>query len=120
MSEPVFKAASSGTSSATGTAVTGSYPALNGGNAEPRAGKELPQAAREKPDMESLAKELNVASRSIGNDLHFKVNLDKGPVVLEVIDRETGELIRQIPQEKASVALNVNGSVAIRLFDEMV
>jgi len=120
MSEPAFKAAPSGSSSTTGIAETGSYPALTGGNAAPRAGKQLPKVAVEKADLADLAKKLNVASRQIGNDLHFQVNLDDGPVVLQVIDRETGEIIRQIPQEKAAVALNVNGSVGIRLFDDLV
>ena len=120
MSEPAFKTALSGTSSRTGLAETGSYPALTGGNVAPEAGKQLPIAAVDKAAMVTLAKKMNVASRQIGNDLHFKVNLDNGPVVLQVIDRETGEIIRQIPHEKAIVALNTNGSVGIRLFDDFV
>ena len=120
MSEPAFKAVPSGTSSTTSTAETGSYPGLIGGNATPVAGKQLPKVVTEKPDMERLAEKLNIASRSISHNLHFKVDLDNGPAVLQVIDRETGEIIRQIPEEKAAVALNTNGSVGIRLFDDLV
>ena len=120
MSEPAFKAVPSGTSSTTGIAETGTFPALSGGKGAPGAGKQLPKAAVDKAELVKLAEKLNVASLSIGHNLHFKVDLDDGPVVLQVIDRETGEIIRQIPQEKAAVALNVNGSVGIRLFDDLV
>lgn len=120
MSEQALKAAASGTVSATATATTGSFPVMFGGKAEPAAGKELPKVAIEKPDIEQLAKELNTVSRNIGRDLRFQVDLDKGRAVLQVIDRETGKLIRQIPQEKAAVAIGENGSVGIRLFDDLV
>jgi len=120
MSEHALKTALSGTSSIAGNSVSGSYPVPIGGNIEFRAGNQLPKVAIESPDFERLAQELNVASQSIGNNLRFQVNLGKGPVVLQVVDRETGEIIRQIPQEKASVALSENGSVKIRLFDELI
>jgi len=120
MSEHAIKAALSGASSITGNSVSGSYPVPIDGNIEFRDGNQLPKAAIESPDLERLAQELNVASQRFGNDLRFQVNLDKGPVVLQVVDRETGEVIRQIPQEKATVVLNENGLVRIRLFDELV
>lgn len=120
MSEQALRAALSGSSSATGTGVTGSYPVAVAGKAEPVAGNRLPIVAVETPDLERLAKELNNASRNIGHDLHFEVDLDNGPAVLQVVDRETGEIIRQIPQEKAAVALSDNGSLSIRLFDDLV
>lgn len=120
MSEHAIKAAPSGASSATGNAVSGRYPALNSGRNDVDSGKHLPVAAVEKPDIERLAKELNVARRTIGNDLRFQVDLDRGHAVLQVVDHETGEIIRQIPQEKASVALGENGSVRIRLLDDLV
>lgn len=120
MSEHALKAAPSGASSVTGNAATGSYPALNSGRNNVGAGKALPVVAVEKPDMERLAKDLNIARRSIGNDLRFQVDLDRGHAVLQVVDHETGEIIRQIPQEKAAVTLGENGSMSIRLVDELV
>lgn len=120
MSEHAFKAAPSGASSVAGNAASGLYPALGSGKNETSSGKALPVAITEKPDIEHLAKQLNLAPRSIGNDLRFQVDLDRGHAVLQVVDHETGEIIRQIPQEKAAVELSTNGSVQIRLLDEMV
>jgi flagellar protein FlaG len=120
MSEHALETAPSGSSSATGTAVSGTYPALKSGRNNVGAGKTLPVVAAEKPDMEHLAKQMNVARRNLGNDLRFKVDLDRGHTVLQVVDRETGEIIRQIPQEKAVVVLSENGSVGIRLLDDLV
>lgn len=120
MSEHALKAAPSGASSAAGNAVSGSYPALKGGRNDVSVGKPLPVVTVEKPDIERLAKELNVPRRNIGNNLRFQVDLGNGPAVLQVIDPESGEIIRQIPQEKAAVELSENGSVKIRLLDDLV
>ena len=120
MSEQAVKLSLSGTSSATGGAATGNYPALFSGKAEPAAGKELPVVAVAKEDMERLVQDLNTTSRSIGRDLHFQVDMDIGYAIIEVLDSETGEVIRQIPQDKVALDLNNNGSVQIRLFDDLV
>jgi len=121
MSEQALKPASSGNGSATAAATTGTYPALSlPGKPEAEPGKILPTIAVEKPDMESLARELNTVSRNVGRDLRFQVDLEKGRAVLQVLDRETGELIRQIPQDKAEVALNANGTLSVRLIDAVI
>ena len=119
MSEQALKPVSSDAGSATASAATGSYPVLVGGNAGRAAGKALPEAAAQKPDLERIAQELNIASRSVGRDLRFRVDLDKGEAVIQVLDRETGEIIRQIPAEKAARVLR-DGAMQIRLFDELV
>lgn len=120
MSEPALKPASSGNGSVTGAAATGTFPKLASGKAAPEVGKDLPTVAVESPDIESLVQELNTVSRNIGRDLRFQVDLDKGHAVLQVFDRETGELIRQIPQDKAEVALNANGTLSVRLIDAVI
>ncbi|MGI9309782.1 MAG: flagellar protein FlaG [Gammaproteobacteria bacterium] len=120
MSEQALKPAPSGATSTTGGAATGNYPALFSGKAEPAAGKELPVVAVAKEDMERLVQELNAGSRSIGRDLHFQVEMGIGYAVIEVLDSETGEVIRQIPQDKVALDLSNNGSVQIRLFDDLV
>lgn len=120
MSEQALKPASSGTGSATGSAATGSFPVLTGGKTAPAAGNELPKVEVEKPDIDRLVQELNTVSRSIGRDLRFQVDLDRGIAVIQVLDSETGEIIRQIPKEDTNVVLSDNGSLQIRLFDEVV
>lgn len=120
MSEQALKPAPSGTTSATGGAATGNYPAPFSGKAEPVAGNELPAVAVEKEDMERLVQETNSTIRNIGRDLHFQVDMGIGYAVIEVLDSETGEVIRQIPQDKVALDLNDNGSVQIRLFDDVV
>ena len=104
---------------------TGSFPALRmqaesasaGGKAAPETGKNAPVAEQEKPDLEALAAELNVSSQSIGRDLRFKVNMNSGSSVIQVLDRDTGEIIREIPPEKASISVAANGAMQLRLYD---
>ncbi|MDH3350135.1 MAG: flagellar protein FlaG [Gammaproteobacteria bacterium] len=90
------------------------------GNEEPTPGKKLPVAEKSGPEIEALARKLNVASQSIGRDLRFEVNMDSGRSVIQVLDRETGEVIRQIPPEKASLYHSETGAVALRLYDRQV
>jgi len=95
-------------------------PAPPGGKVTPETGKEVPATARTKPDLEELARKLNVTSRSIGRDLRFEVNMDSGRSVIQVLDRETGEVIRQIPPEKTSLYQSADGAMALRLYDKQV
>ncbi len=104
---------------------TGTFPVLNpasdklrAGNAESEAGKKLPQAAR--PEMERLTKELNIASQAIGRDLRFEVDMESGRSVIQVLNRETGEIIRQIPPEDARTYVTDMGEVALRLYEGQV
>lgn len=120
MSEQALRAVPSGTSSSTGTAATGTYTVLANGKSKPASGKELPTVKVEKPDLEELAQQLNSVSRTIGRDLRFQVDIGRGNAVLQVLDRETGEIIRQIPHEKASVGVSYNGAVHVKLFDDMI
>ncbi|MGI9247859.1 MAG: flagellar protein FlaG [Woeseiaceae bacterium] len=108
--------------------VTGTFRALQlkaeqappSGKVTPETGKGPPVEAKTKPDLEELARQLNVATRSIGRDLRFEVNMDSGRSVIQVLDRETGEVIRQIPPEKTSLYHSETGAVALRLYDEQV
>ena len=110
------------TSSATGT-----FPELSikaeevsrSGKKAPEAGKEKPVPAREQRDLEALAAKLNVASRTIGRDLRFKLDMNSGQSVIQVLDRDTGEIIREIPPEKAQLSVSGNGNVQLRLYDEL-
>jgi len=123
MSEQALIATPSGASSTTGSAVTGTFSVLPGGKTDPTIGKLLPTHTverAEKPDLEEIAQALNKVSRSVGRDLRFEVDLERGKAVLQVIDRETGDIIRQIPHESAAQALRQSGPASIRLLDAVV
>lgn len=104
---------------------TGSFPALRmqadsasaGGKVAPGTGKEAPVAEKVEPDLKALAAELNVSSQSIGRDLRFKVDMNSGRSVIQVLDRDTGEIIREIPPEKARLSVAANGNMQLRLYD---
>jgi uncharacterized FlaG/YvyC family protein len=105
------------------SATTGQFPALTslpmteGGKDTPGTGKQMPVAAVRQLDLDALAEQLNLASQTVGRDLRFEVNLDSRRAVIQVLDRETGEIIRQIPPEKAKVYLAESGDLALRLID---
>jgi flagellar protein FlaG len=50
-------------------------------------------------EMENTADRLNEIAQDIRRDLEFKVDDNSGDMVITVLDRETNEVIRQIPQE---------------------
>lgn len=109
--------------SATGTHAVLKLPARmlpQAGNAEPADGKSVPLAAVRKSDLEALARALNLTSQTIGRDLRFEVNMDSGHSVIQVLDRETGEVIRQIPPEKAKLFVSDSGAVQLRLSNERI
>ena len=83
-------------------------------------GQVLPvPTAKAKPDVQKIVQRLNAASLSVARDLRFQVDLQSGKSVILVFNSETGELIRQIPPEKLSGYIEVGGSLAIRLFDDL-
>lgn len=109
--------------SATGTSRvlrTDSEPKPASGKEAPQTGNGVPQAASKQADLEQLAARLNVASQTIGRDLRFKVDMETGRSIIQVLDRETGEIIRQIPAEKAAAMLSGNGGSGFRLYDELI
>ena len=94
--------------------------ASTAGKPEAASGKNVPVAEKSAAEVEELARKLNVASQSIGRDLRFEVDMESGRSVIQVLDRDTGEVIRQIPPEKASLYVSESGAVALRLYDAQV
>lgn len=88
------------------------------GSGEPEPGKKLPE--REQVDLESFTSDLNVSIEAIGRDLRFQVDMMGGTAVIQVLDRETGEIIRQIPPENAKTYVSDIGRIALRLYDEQI
>ncbi len=78
---------------------TGTYAALRPqvqsdektGNEGPETGNNVPVVDQPRPDIEELARALNVANQSIGRDLRFEVDMESGRSVIQVLDRETGD-----------------------------
>ena len=63
---------------------------------EPRAERpvQAPDAAR------AVAKQIEAYLRSNGRSVEFSVDADSGRTIVSVRDKETGELIRQIPGDE--------------------
>ncbi|EGG95290.1 Flagellin protein flaG [gamma proteobacterium IMCC1989] len=97
----------------------------------PVDGKELPvkdlqatqntqhtQEATANPNIEQAVTEINDYVQSVQRDLHFSVDKDSGETVVRVRDKESGELIRQIPEDIfLSLAQNLKDNQPIHLFD---
>ncbi|HNP34437.1 MAG TPA: flagellar protein FlaG [Woeseiaceae bacterium] len=119
MSEEILNS----TSAATGTfrtLATRSNEAPAGGNSLSSSGRPLPANEESGPDLEALADKLNLRRHSIGRLLRFQVDISNGSSVIQVLDRETGELIREIPPEKARIATSSDGGLEIRLLDSLI
>jgi len=60
--------------------------------------------------LDDAVKQLNSYVQSINRNLEFNIDNDSGQTVVKVIDSETDELIRQIPNEEAlSIAKQLDG-----------
>jgi flagellar protein FlaG len=94
-------------------------------NVLPSGGKELPVKESEETvekvktaDIEQAVTEINDYVQSVQRDLHFSVDEDSGLTVIRVRDKESGELIRQIPEDIfLSLAQNLKDNQPIHLFD---
>lgn len=53
-----------------------------------------------KEDLLQAVEDVKVAISAVTNDLTFSIDDDTGRTVVKIIDRETEELIRQIPSEE--------------------
>jgi flagellar protein FlaG len=68
------------------------------------ATKEPTQAPAQVPpdaQLADIAKQLDSYIRSVSRSLEFKVDAQSGRTVISVRDAQTGDLIRQIPNEEA-------------------
>ena len=75
----------------------------------------------QKPAIEQAVTEINEYVQSVQRDLHFSVDEDSGLTVVRVRDKETGELIRQIPEDIfLSLAQNLKENQTINLLDAQV
>jgi FlaG protein len=88
------------------------------GKAERAAGNSLPPVGGgDAPDLEALARDLQAVSLSIGRDLRFIVDLESSRPIIQVIDSETGEVIREISADVISSYSLSDGIEAVHLLD---
>ena len=94
----------------------------SGGKVRPDAGKISPAKAASirTPNLDEVVQKLDARSRSFGRALKFQVDVLRGQSVIEVLDRDTGELIRQIPPEEMIALTKRNGLSDIQLLDDLV
>jgi flagellar protein FlaG len=57
------------------------------------------EAAEQEP-LGDVVSDLNNLVRDLHRELHFSVDEDSGSTVIKVVDRETDEVVRQIPSEE--------------------
>ena len=75
-------------------------PVLDAGN-PPRAQQEAPSAPQQSARVEKAVAQLNDYVQSLQRDLRFSLDEELGRSVVKVIDRNSDEVIRQIPNETA-------------------
>jgi flagellar protein FlaG len=54
----------------------------------------------QEPRLEDVVREVNEFIKPINNSLQFSIDDDTGTTVVKVIDRDTDEVIKQIPSEE--------------------
>ena len=78
---------------------------------------------KQSPPVEVLASavdQLNKHAQAVQRSLEFSIDDNSGRTVIQVIDTETEEVIRQIPSEDMLVLIrNINESVG-NIFDDVV
>lgn len=51
-------------------------------------------------DLQQALKEVQTAINGVANDLRFSIDEDTGRTLIKIVDRETDEVIKQIPSEE--------------------
>jgi uncharacterized FlaG/YvyC family protein len=106
MSEKAINAIASGAAPAVRPVLFRSDAA--GGKATPSGGNSSPmQAAAARAEaLDRLVESLNNKSQSIGRAIRFRVDPESTTPIIQVFDRDTGRLIRQIPSDQAALLVN--------------
>ncbi len=64
-----------------------------------QASRPAKEAEKDEP-LEEMVSDLNKLARDLHRELQFSVDDDSGETVIKVVDRETKEVLRQIPSEE--------------------
>ena len=88
------------------------------GKALPVEGGQPEKVAEPRVEIEQVVTEMNQYVQSVQRDLHFSVDEASGMTVIRVRDKESGELIRQIPEDIfLNMAQNLKENQPLHLFD---
>ena len=80
----------------------------------PQTGKPLPAA-----DFEQAVQAVEQRVQNLQRRLQFSIDEDSGRTIVKVIDRETDEVIRQIPQEEMiALARRLEASTGLLITDQ--
>jgi flagellar protein FlaG len=79
--------------------VSGKLPE-NGGQELPIQGKGQPRVVQGSTEIREAISEINEFVQTVQRDLSFNMDEASGHTVIKVIDRESGDLVRQIPSEE--------------------
>lgn len=82
------------------TAPTGQAPRQAQATEDANVAKRPAEAATEQEPLEDVVTDLNNLVRELHRELQFSVDEDSGSTVIKVVDRETDEVVRQIPSEE--------------------
>lgn len=99
--------------------VTGRAASVDGASAPKRVSEPVLGEAEPTPgSLESAVEEINqsLGGQSVG--VRFEVDADTDRVVIKVVDRESGDLIRQIPSEEVLRIAKLLGKVPGALMDQ--
>lgn len=84
-------------------------------------GKEIAAAANKEQKVEEAVQKLSDYMQSSQRSLQFNYDKDAGKAVITVLDKETQEVIRRIPDEVAiDLARNLNEEGKVSLFNTKV
>ena len=92
-----------------GTHDSGNLPETGGRNL-PLQGSTQSQQVRGVAEIREAISEINEFVQSVQRDLSFNMDESSGRTVIRVIDRDSGDLIRQIPSEEVlAIASQIRG-----------
>ena len=66
----------------------------------PGAARQVDEASPESEPLDDVVSDLNNLVRELHRELRFSVDEESGETVIKVVDRETEEIVRQIPSEE--------------------
>jgi flagellar protein FlaG len=75
-------------------------------------------AALSSEALESAAGDANVAAQSLGNRVRFEVSDEYDQLLVKVVDRDTGVVVRTIPPERLLEVQSKIGEMVGLIFDE--